>query len=229
MQHEITAVTFDAEAFTAWLDGPISAGTAAPRNRDAVPMLATAYQQYDGEAGLLVEEVLRRLASSPQTGGTPVWSHGLGVADVRVWPTAAGVDGPDGGLTGEVTVDGVVLSLGYLTEDGLIAGQFDVMPGYEAAGHALSALAAQINTVAAAFRANRPAPAGDWAFAEMSTADVEAALITLAEYVDNASAPDTLSTRQMEVALQVRRIAGGLGVGTDDEDEDTVVDAELVD
>lgn len=229
MQHDSnsnSAVTFDVEAFAGWLDGPSSPGTAAQPNRDAYPLLATAYQRNDGTSGWLVEQVLDALRTAPQADGSPVWAYGLGVTDVRVWATAGVEDGADGGLVGEVAVDGVILSLGRLADADLVPDA-EVIPGYEAAAHALSALADQVNAAAAALRTGRPAPAGDWMFGELSTADVEAALITLAEYVENCETPDVLSIRQMEVALQVRQIAGGLGVGTDDEDE--VVDAEIVD
>jgi hypothetical protein len=156
MQDNISAVTFDVEAFAAWLDGPSTAGTAAPINRDVHSALATAYQQHDGEAGWLVEQLLDWLRTAPQV-GTPVWAYGPGVTDVRVWATAAAEDGPDGGLAGEVIVDGVVLSLGKLAEKDLIPSDALVMPGHEAAAHALSALAAQVNAVAGAYRSNRAA------------------------------------------------------------------------
>ncbi len=139
-------VTFDQAAYRTWLTEPADLGDGEAASRyDAVPQLATAYQRHDGDAGWLTEQTLDHLRA------TAVWTYGPGVSDVQVW-TTAGVESPTDGISGEVTVDGFVLSLGRLTEQELVPTEHDVLPGYEAAEHGLTALAERVNSVVEVFR-----------------------------------------------------------------------------
>ncbi len=154
------AVTFDPEQFRAWLDAANEPGVPGSQtNQQVSPLLSTAYQRGDGEAGWLVETTLDMLHSV--TGRHPdapqPWVYGEGVHGVRVWATAHPEGGPDGGLAGEVTVDGAALSLGRISEGVLVPGEDAVMPGYEATAYALAAVAEQVNVVAGKYREVRGA------------------------------------------------------------------------
>ncbi len=147
---ETPAVTFDADGFRAWLDARNDGGAGgAANNLIANPLLDTAYQPIDGETGFLVETTLHALHRAP---GQRAWVYGAGVSDVKVWSTTHPEGGPDGGLAGQVTVDGAVLSLERLTDDDLVPRQHNILPGYEAAAHALDALAGQVDFVARRYR-----------------------------------------------------------------------------
>lgn len=201
------AVAFDAEKFRAWLDTSTGNGTI----RDTEP-LSIAYQHLDGDSGWLVETVLHMLHNTAWHGKSG-WTYGDGVTQVKVWATAAAEGGPDGGLTGEVIVDGMPLSLGRMTERELIPAEHDTLPGYEAAEYALTAIAEQVNNVAARARALRPA--GVIGF---SRDDVECALLTLVEYRNSAPTLPDLSKKQVDVVKRVEEWA---------QDED-VIDGEVV-
>ena len=152
---EQVAVTFDADGFRAWLDAPTKLRVpGTPSNRQNNPLLSAAYQRLDGEAGWIVEATLFALRGAPQPHpAVPApWVYAPDVSDVRVWATAAAEGGPDGGLVGEVTVDGIRLSLGQLSEADLVPQIYDLLPGYEAAEHALTALSERVNAVAEQFR-----------------------------------------------------------------------------
>jgi hypothetical protein len=146
------AVTFCWASFRCWKDfQPEGEGT--PSNQEKSELLSAAYQRLDGEAGWILETTLSALHEPvPADKLMPAWQYFPGVSDCRVWSTAAAEGGPDGGVVGEVTVDGVRLSLGRLTVDDLITSEDAVMPGWEAAELALFNLAERVNEVAAAFR-----------------------------------------------------------------------------
>jgi hypothetical protein len=149
---EQLAVTFDGDAFKAWLNAPNSSGQGGyATNLAANPLLGTAYQRPDGESGWLLHSTLPALLRDQQQ---TVWTYGPAVTSARVWPTADPEGGADGGVAGAVTVDGVYLSLGRLSDTDLIPTGFDVLPAADVAGHALSVLAERIGHVARMYRAN---------------------------------------------------------------------------
>jgi len=218
------AVTFDADGFRAWLESPNEPGVegSAP-SRQVGPLLSTAHQRLDGHAGWLVEttlDMLRGVAERPHPAVPAPWAYGDGVSGVKVWATAAAEGGSDGGLVGEVTVDGTALSLGRLTEEELVPAIYDVLPGYEAAEHALAAVADRVNDLAARFRAAQARMPADGPFDELDTGDIERALFALAEYTrGNAD----LSNPQKKVAERVAQIARGMDEGEE------AIDGEFVD
>lgn len=211
------AVTFDPNAFRVWLDTPAGTTEAGSEtNREGNPFLRTGYQRLDGEAGWMVENVLHQLhttRSRPHPSVGPAWAYGEGVSEVRVWATACPEGGPDGGLAGQVTVDGAPLAIARMADKELVPPLYDLLPGYEAAEHALTALAERVNEIVSRYRpTHRPAgPLG-----ELDADDVECALRTLAEYHLESGEPD-LSIRQQEVA---DKVVGLLAADDDDEDDD---------
>lgn len=208
------AATFDVEAFRAWLDSDTETG----KIRDVAP-LSTAYQRLDGDGGWLVEAVLDMLRDAAWHGQSG-WALDGGVSQLKVWAIAAPDGGADGGLAGEVVVDGITASLGRITERELISGEHDTIPGYEAAERALTALAGRVNDVAARVRAVRPS-----GVVGLTAADIETALATLVEYRDSAPSLPELSERQIEVA---ERVALWLA-GDDVEPDSIVIEGKIVD
>lgn len=204
---QLHALQFDLPTYQVWLDAPSTDGETP--NRDVEPF-SVGYQRNSGDAGWLVEATLDALRNTTLA---PL-AYGPGVSNVRVWTIA----GLDGGLTGEVTVDGVALSLDRLTEAELVDTAFDTLPGYEAAAQAMTVVAEQVGRVAARFRqVGRPE-----GYAQLTERDITTALDTLAE-VQAGIAPDDLSERQNEVIELVTDIwRARLG-----EDAETV-DGELV-
>lgn len=208
------AVTFDQDAFRVWLDEDAH-GDRSGTIREANTYLSTGYHRLDGQAGWLVESVLSDLhitadrTRHPSVGAP--WQYGEGVGELRVWTIAAPEGGPDGHLVGQVMVDGTLLALGKLTAAQLVPDTYEMLPGYEAAQHALTALAERVNEVAAAYRPlHRPAGA----FGQLDEDDVECALRTLREHADGT--PD-FSPRQMEVIELVRQcVRAADGMADDD-------------
>lgn len=150
MTEQQNAVTFDRSAFRTWLDAPYNpAVDGSPANRDAAAGVSTAFQRLDGEGGQLAEMVLDAL---PKDESSP-WQYGPAVSGLRVWATAGPEGAPDGGLVGEVIVDGAGLSLGFVPAVELVSvDEHAVVPGYEAAELALTVLADRVNRAAAWFR-----------------------------------------------------------------------------
>lgn len=213
-----TAVRFDVDAFRLWLDSASEPGVEdSATNQEISPYLRAAYQPLDGEAGAIVESTLDMLRSTAEVrhpDAVVPWEYGTGVEQVRVWATAdAGEGGADGGLTGEVTVDGVALSLGWISPDRLVRTEHDVLPGYEAAELGLKALAGQVNSTVLAYREK---------FSGLSRDDIVCALKTLADYHNSCASAD-LSDRQQAIANWVMGIF--LDLGEDAE----IIDAEIVD
>jgi len=159
---EHRAADFDAAEFQVWLGSQVEPGSTNPTtNQQAVNLLNIAYQRLDGDAGWLVDATLKALHRGHERGfmtATAAWAYGDGVSDVRVWPVADEKGGSDG-LVGEVTVDGVRLSLGRFHETQLVPTEHDLMPGYEAAEHALEGLSRRVSGVVQKFRAKAVAGA----------------------------------------------------------------------
>lgn len=204
------AVLFDQTAFRVWLQQP---STKTPA---AVDVLADGWQRHDGQGGWLATVVLDALHDEHET----TWVYGPGVSDLKLWVTEAPESGPDGGVTAEVLVDGVRLSLGHIPADELIATEQDLLPGYEAAELALAELAERVNLAADAFRQSGAAPVGEfWGgeFGALTGVEVRAALISLAELFSGVDVDD-LSGPQLAVTNKVIALWR----------ESTVVDAEIV-
>lgn len=142
------AVTFNPEAFAAWLDAPIHPREGTETHKDVSPLLRTAYQRQDSEGGWLAETTLDMLRTAPEPAP---WTYGPDVTKVTVW-TVAAPEGLSDGIAAEVHVDGFVVSAGQIKESELIPGDAPVLPGYEAAQMALAALAERVNLVVSAFR-----------------------------------------------------------------------------
>lgn len=222
-----TAVLFDIDGFRAWLHAPNEPHVEGSATNVAVsPLLSAAYQRLDGDAGWLVETTLDMLRSVTQRihPAVPVpWAYGDGVADVRVWATADEEGGPDGGLAGEVTVDRVVLSLGRLDEKDLVPPIYDVLPGYEAAEHALAAVAKRVNHVAARFRVIPRGKPVDWPFGSLGYAEITKALQALAQMWRSAR---TGTPKRVPLSAEHRAVADAVLTAADAAE---VIDAEVVD
>ena len=145
---EHNAVTFDQPTFRAWLTA--TSQDSDYSNKEAVEVLATGYQQDSGDAGWLIEGALFAVRDA-KLGDASIWSYGPGVGAVRVWPVADPEAGQDG-IFGEVIADGVVLSLGHVTDRDLVRVEAPMMAGYEAAEVALAGLADRVNKVVGQFR-----------------------------------------------------------------------------
>lgn len=211
------AVLFDQTAYRAWLEQPTETPQGESISKyDAVPDLATGWQRHDGQGGWLASAVLDALAAEI---GQRVWVYGPGVSRLMLWPTEAPESGPDGGVTAEVTVDGVRLSLGHIPAYQLIRTDQDLLPGYEAAELALGVLAERVDEAATCFR--QVHAVGDlWGgmFGALTGAEVQTALVTLAELFNSVDVAD-LSEPQITVVDKVLALWR----------ESTAVDAELVD
>lgn len=158
---EYQAVAFDRAAYQAWLNAP-SKDNPEVTNCAASQVLSTAWQRDGGEGGWLLEAALTdiRDLDGTLTGNRRPWAHGPGVTGVRVWAIADPEGAATGGVTGEVVVNGVPLSLGDIGEGDLVPAVHDVLPGDEAAELALTALAERVNEVAAHFRSRTQVGAG---------------------------------------------------------------------
>lgn len=206
-QADRPAVTFDPVAFQAWLGEPAKGSDGT--NLDANPVLNTAYQRRSGEAGWLVETTL---AALNELTGNPMWEYGEGVRNAKVWSLAHAEGGPDGGVAGEVMVDGVPVSLFMLTEAELVPQDTELVPGYEAAEYALNALAQRINDVAAAARRVTARRAGAGIGGQLTDDEVEQALTVLANVWLSARVDGgrkRVTKEQEAVAEKVLRLAAG--------------------
>jgi hypothetical protein len=213
---EAFAVLFDQVAYKAWLGQPTKTPEGECSKYDAIPELGDGWQRHDGNGGWLASVVLEALRNEPQ-----VWSYGEGVGDLKVWPTEAPESGPDGGLTGEITVNGVPLSLGHIPADELIPTDQDMLPAYEAAELALATLSDRIDVAYRQLhRSGAGRPMGDLfigPYGPLTGADIQVALTTLAELFDTGSL-ETLSEPQLAMADRVLALWR----------EDTAVDGEIV-
>src|SRR3954451_9258516 len=206
---EHNPVSFDQEAFRAWLAAPCDpSAEGSPSNIDANPVLATAYLRSEGEAGWLAVQAYDAIRHAAQ-----VWTFAPGVSDLRLWPTAAAEGGNDG-VTGEIDVDGVKLSIGQLDDGELVTDEQTVLPGYEAAELALTAVAGQVNGAVTAFQKSL----GDLIalpgrYAGLSAATVAEALDHLGALYDDWP-NNSLDGRQVQVVEQITsmwRRGGGRG------------------
>jgi hypothetical protein len=198
-------VLFDQAAYRSWLQQPSITADGQFSKYDAVPDLDAGWQRHDGQGGWLATVVLDALAGDKAEQARTVWVYGPGVSGLTLWATDSLGSGADGGVTAEVTVDGVPLSLGRIPADELVATDQDLLPGYEAAQLALTELAERVNSVVDHYRASRPAPVGDlWGgeFGSLTGVEVRAALVTLAELFSGVDVAD-LSELQIEVTDKV--------------------------
>ncbi|WP_431976011.1 hypothetical protein [Micromonospora haikouensis] len=140
------AVTFTAQAFSAWLrelnkhgfNNLYSAGLAGTH---------TIHGDED-DASVIAENALLAVHGVPQ-----VWELAPDVSGVSIWRTA-GEEGADYGGLLTVTVDGVELVIGHCEADDLISGESgQEMPRWKAARMALQQIAARVNEAVAAYRA----------------------------------------------------------------------------
>jgi hypothetical protein len=214
------AVDFDWTVYRAWLDLVQLNSVDGRTNRDSVEAFTTGYQKGSDEAGWLVEAALNAVRDATVGDGVDVWATGPGVGNVYVW-TVADPEGGQSGITGEVIVDGVPLSLGKLDDDELVHTEEPMLPGWEAAEQALATLADQVNTVVAHYRKTTgPNYPG---FEDLSHTDIREALVTLALTVLGG---DEITPSQAALGRRVARLwAQNEVAGTDAE----VVEAEIVD
>lgn len=219
MTETVKAARFDQTAFRAWLEQPTTTPEGEISKYDAVPDLATGWQRHDGQGGWLATAVLDALAGDA---GQAVWAYGPGVSGLTLWATESPESGADGGVVAEVTVEGVRMSLGYVSADELVATEQDVLPGYEAAELALTALAERVNLAVDAYRSGTAGgtPVGElWGgeFGPLTGTEIRAALVTLAELFSGVDTAD-LSELQINVTNKVLALWR----------EHTAVDAEIV-
>jgi hypothetical protein len=220
MTETVKAARFDQTAFRSWLEQPTTTPDGEISKYDAVPDLATGWQRHDGQGGWLATVVLDALAGDA---GQTVWTYGPGVSGLKLWATESPEPGADGGVTAEVTFDGVPLSLGHIPADELVATEQDVLPGYEAAELALGVLAERVSrTVEHYLRTTvgDAAPVGElWAgpFGSLTGNEVRLALCGLAELF-NGVEPGDFDGPQLAA---VNKVVGAWMEGT-------AVDAEIL-
>jgi hypothetical protein len=217
-------VLFDQTAYQAWLEQSTTGPGGAENSKyDTVPDLAVAWQRHEGQGGWLAEVVLDALHHDA---GQQVWQYGPGISGLRLWATESPESGADGGVTAEVTADGVPLSLGHIPAGELIHTDVDLLPGYEAAGLALAELAARATTAVDNFRRGSALLGnqfGDW-WGSMTSDDVNTAMHMLVAIVVDGSTAADMSEPQLAVIDQV------LALRTEAlEAEIVIVDGEIVD
>lgn len=224
------AVAFDGDTAKAWLSDVLAGGVvrAGEYNIDPDGM-------YDPDHQSPAEWLERLLSdlSAAEPAAPHVWRCAAGVGLEVIQATGVDVDEANGGAVLVVVVGGLRLASHRFTARELATGDTDedgepTVPQIDAAIEALASAARVVNHVVERHRAVRAADVAARTTlcvvpslaSQLSLADAECALRTLADLWDGDDPHDVLSTRQREVADRVAALAAAEDAEQMDDIED---------